>query len=74
MESSRWCTNRVCFRSRRGEFLSRHEAPSDYTRDHSNMRLAARRDDVRDIIAPFAARRAAEFVAASVSASTCRAT
>jgi hypothetical protein len=38
---------------------------SDYTRDRSNMRLAARRDDVRDIIAPFAARRAAEFVAAS---------
>jgi cytochrome P450 len=35
---------------------------SNYIRDVSNMRLAARRDDVREIIAPFAARKAAEFV------------
>jgi hypothetical protein len=38
---------------------------SPYTRNVSNMRLAVRRDDVCNIIAPFAARKAAEFVAAS---------
>jgi cytochrome P450 len=45
-------------------FLGMQDTPN-YTRDVSNMRLAVRRDDVRDIIAPFAAEKSAEFVDAS---------
>jgi cytochrome P450 len=45
-------------------FLGMQDSPA-YTRDVSNMRLAVRRDDVPNIIAPFAARKAAELVAAS---------
>ena len=45
-------------------FLGMQDTP-DYTRDVSNMRLAVRRDDLPSIVKPFAARRAAELVAAS---------
>jgi cytochrome P450 len=38
---------------------------AEYTRDVSNMRLAVRRQDVAEIIQPFASRRAAELVAAA---------
>ena len=45
-------------------FLGMQDTPA-YTRDVSNMRLAVRRDDVASIVAPFAARRAGEIVAAA---------
>jgi cytochrome P450 len=45
-------------------FLGMQDTPR-YTRDVSNMRIAVRRNDVSDIIAPFAARKAAEIVAAA---------
>ena len=45
-------------------FLGMQDTPL-YTRDVSNMRLAVRRDDVAAIVAPFAARRASEIVAAA---------
>jgi cytochrome P450 len=45
-------------------FLGMQDIP-DYTRDVSNMRIAVRRDDLPGIIAPFAAARAGEIVAAA---------
>jgi cytochrome P450 len=45
-------------------FLGMQDTPR-YTRDVSNMRIAVRRNDVTDIIAPFAARKAKELVAAA---------
>lgn len=45
-------------------FLGMQDTP-EYTRDVSNMRLAVRRDDVANLVKPFAARRAAELVGAT---------
>jgi cytochrome P450 len=45
-------------------FLGMQNTPR-YTRDVSNMRIAVRRNDVSDIIVPFAARKAGEIVAAA---------
>ena len=45
-------------------FLGMQDTPR-YTRDVSNMRIAVRRSDVAEIIAPFAARKAKEIVAAA---------
>ena len=45
-------------------FLGMQNTPR-YTRDVSNMRIAVRRNDVGDIIVPFAARKAGEIVAAA---------
>jgi len=45
-------------------FLGMQDTPQ-YSRDVSNMRIAVRRNDVVDIIQPFAARKAAEFVEAT---------
>jgi cytochrome P450 len=45
-------------------FLGMQDTPR-YTRDVSNMRIAVRRSDVTDIIAPFAARKAEEIVGAA---------
>jgi cytochrome P450 len=45
-------------------FLGMPNTPR-YTRDVANMRIAVRRNDVSDVIEPFAARTAAEIVAAA---------
>jgi len=45
-------------------FLGMQDTP-DYTRDVSNMRIAVRRTDLPSIVQPFAARKAAELVAAT---------
>lgn len=45
-------------------FLGMQDLP-EYTRDVSNMRLAVRRDDVANVVKPFAAQRAAELVSAT---------
>ncbi|HEY4820381.1 MAG TPA: hypothetical protein VIH62_06030, partial [Xanthobacteraceae bacterium] len=45
-------------------FLGMQDTP-EYTRDVSNMRIAVRRTDLASIVQPFAARKAAELVAAT---------
>jgi cytochrome P450 len=45
-------------------FLGMQDTPR-YTRDVSNMRIAVRRNDVTDIIVPFASRKAGEIVGAA---------